>query len=99
MFSLWQDLRYAQRTLRRTRGFAAIAVLSLAVGIGANTTVFSVYNVIRFKQLPFRDPDRLVALWETNPERGVRLRVPAFATLQTIREQDQSFDRFEMAGG
>ena len=98
MFSLWQDVRYAARTLGRARGFGAIAVVSLAVGIGANTTVFSVYNVVRFRRLPFRDPDRLVAIWEASPERGVRQRTPAFATLQAIRDQDRSFELLGMTG-
>ena len=52
MFSLWRDVRYGARTLGRARGFAAIAIVSLAIGIGANTTVFSVYNVVRFRRLP-----------------------------------------------
>ena len=99
MFSFWQDLRYAARTMGRARGFAAIAIVSLAIGIGANTTVFSVYNVVRFRRLPFRDPDRLVAIWETSPERGVRQRTPAFATLQAIREQNRSFELLGMLGG
>src|SRR5437867_7931627 len=99
MFSFWQDLRYAARTMGRARGFAAIAVISLAIGIGANTTVFSVYNVVRFKRLPFHDPGRLAAIWETSPERGVRERMSAFATLQAIREQDRSFELRGMLGG
>src|SRR3989442_15617459 len=98
MFSLWQDVRYAARTLGRARGFGAIAVVSLAVGIGANTTVFSVYNVVRFRRLPFRDPDRLVAIWEASPERGVRQRTPALATPQAIRDQDRSFELLGMTG-
>ena len=60
-----RDLRYAVRNLRRTPGFAALAILMLALGIGANTAVFSVVNTVILRPLAFRDPDRIVAI--TNP--------------------------------
>jgi macrolide transport system ATP-binding/permease protein len=67
----WQDLRYAVRTLRRNPGFAAAGILSLALGIGANTAIFSLLNAVVFRLLPVADPQRLVQftntlpLWET----------------------------------
>lgn len=65
MDSLLQDLRYAVRTLRRSRGFAAVAIGTLALGIGATTAIFSVADAVILKPLPFRDPSRLVIGWDT----------------------------------
>src|SRR4029450_8519758 len=63
MDTLLQDLRFAVRTLLRNRGFTLIAVLTLALGIGANTAIFSVLRGILLKPLPYQEPDRAVMLW------------------------------------
>jgi len=65
MESLIQDLRYAWRMLRQTPGFTIVAVLTLALGIGANTAMFSVINSVLFNSIPFRDSSRVMILWKT----------------------------------
>jgi len=70
---LFQDFRLGARTLRKTPAFTAIAVLTLATGLGINTAVFSVVNAVMIRSLPYPAPDRLVSLWEeTSPQPPVR---------------------------
>jgi putative ABC transport system permease protein len=70
MNTVWHDLRYGARMLMKKPGFTLIAVMTLALGIGANTAIFSIVNAVLLKSLPFAEPDRLIRLFESNPQRG-----------------------------
>src|ERR1700683_1860976 len=69
--SLNQDIRYGLPTLIKAPAFAAVALFSLAIGIGANAAIFSIVNTILLRPLPYKDPDRLVILWNRSPGLGI----------------------------
>jgi putative ABC transport system permease protein len=86
----WQDLRFAARQLRKSPGFTAAAVLTLALGLGANTAIFSMVDAVLLKPLPYADPDKLLAIWEKNSA-GNRNMVAALTYLDW-RDQVTSVD-------
>ena len=89
---LAQDLRYSGRNLRKSPGFAAIAVLSLGVGIGANAAIFTVLKALILSPLPFRDPDRLTLLWTEDSKRGIHEEGTGFLTVQDWKQRSRSFE-------
>lgn len=88
MGTLLQDFRYGLRMLVKSPGFTAVAVIALALGIGANTAIFSVVNAVLLRPLPYTDPSRLVIMWEKAATQDTSVSYPNFLDW---REQNQSF--------
>ena len=87
---LWQDVRYALRTLRKTPGFSAVVILTLALGIGATTAIFSVLDGVLIRPMPYPDIERMLTLTERTTEgRGMSVSWPDF---QDWRDQNQVFE-------
>src|SRR5215210_1110736 len=100
MDSLFQDLRYAARTLLKNRGFTAVAVLALGLGVGANTAIFSVVNAVLLRPLPFPEPDRLVAIKTINLKSGENnLGNASPADFVDWRAQSNSFEQLAAETG
>jgi putative ABC transport system permease protein len=89
---LWQDLRYGARMLAKKPGFTAIAILTLALGMGANTAIFSVVNAVLLRPLPFKEPSRLAMVFERRPTSGEANLPVATYEFAAWRGQSQSFE-------
>src|SRR5262245_25612052 len=92
MNALLQDLRYGARMLMKNPGFTLIAVLTLALGIGANTAIFSVANRVLLFRLPYKDAGRLVMVWGSNPQQGADIDLVSPADLADWRAQNTVFE-------
>jgi predicted permease len=85
------DVRYAVRALLRQPGFSLVAVLTFAIGIGANTAVFSVFNGVLLKPLPYPDPDRITMIWMDNRRQGIKEDITSYPTFRDWRDQSASY--------
>jgi putative ABC transport system permease protein len=94
-----QDLRYAFRMLRKNLALTSVIVLSLAIGIGANTAIFSVVNALLLKPLPYPEPDRLAILWLRSPGIGIPQDWPSPGQYIDIRNENHSFDQLSISIG
>jgi putative ABC transport system permease protein len=93
MGTMMQDIRYGMRMLSKNAGFTVIAVLTLALGIGANTAIFSVVNAELLRPLPFRDPGKLVRVWGTNARTNAKSNTISYPDFADWRAQNQVFEQ------
>src|SRR5262245_4818305 len=91
MDSLLQDFRFAARLLLKSPTFSVIAVLCVAIGIGANTTIFSVVNAILLRPFPYADPESIVAVHETQVKNEIERGAFSYLDYRDLREQNTSF--------
>jgi predicted permease len=96
---MWQDLRFAWRSLRKRPGFTLVVVFTLALGIGANTAIFSVVSAVLLAPLPYGQPERLIALFAKNERRNLRQNPVSYANFQDWRAQSQSFEQMAAVRG
>src|ERR1035441_10110873 len=95
MLTLVRDLRYSLRSLRKMPGFSIVALMVLALGIGANTAIFSVVNSVVLRPLPYPGAARLALIWETDLKDGIKREGPSGPYFLDWKEQTRSFE--EMA--
>src|SRR5580692_695688 len=93
------DIRYALRGLRRAPMFTVVAILSLAIGIGANSAIFSVVNALLLRPLPYPDPDRLAVLWLRSPGINIPQDWPSPGQFIDIQTENRSFEEMSISHG
>jgi hypothetical protein len=89
---MFQDLRFGLRMLLKSPGLTAVAILSLTIGIGATTAIFSVVNGVVLRPLPYRDPERLVRLWQNKPQAGMKEMPVSAGIVNVWRARAESFE-------
>src|SRR5919205_645058 len=99
MRTLLQDLRFGVRTLLKSPGFAAVAVVTLALGIGANSAIFSVVNGLLLRPLPFADSERLAIIWTHSPGANVEQDWPSPGQFAAVKAQTTAFEDLALAQG
>jgi predicted permease len=99
MNAFLQDLRYAARTLRRNAALSAVIVGSLAIGIGANTAIFSVVNALLLEPLPYPEPERLAVLWLRSPGINIPQDWPSPGQFIDVRAENRSFEEMSISQG
>src|SRR4029079_9711302 len=99
MSAFLQDVRYAVRTLRRSAGLTLVIVASLAIGIGANTAVFSVVNALLLKPLPYPDAERLAVLWLRSPGINIPQDWPSPGQYIDVQNENRSFEAMSISRG
>ena len=92
MKTFWQDVQYGLRMLVKRPGFTIVAALSLALGIGANTVIFSLINTTLLRPLPFEDPDELVIIWTIPAQNKSARNGVNFSAYTAFREKSQTFE-------
>jgi len=97
MHTLFQDLRFALRTLRKNMMLTLVIVASLAIGIGANSAIFSVVDALLLRPLPYPEPDRLAAVWLHSPAIGILRDWPSPGQYVDIQNENHSFERMALA--
>ena len=98
MDQLITDIRYGLRGLAKRPAFTAIALLTLALGIGVNSAIFSAVDSILLRPLPLKDPERLVSVWEQTPRDGIRQNQAAPANFFDLQNQNQVFEQIGAYG-